>query len=465
MLGEQRKTVTELKPLLLGAGDSDEQAASRAFREALPPELVPTTDKDRAGFTQKLGTALKKHQDQVFGRLVLRLSVGHGHGGGRLWYVTESPLTRARVEVSPDFGQVSPLSEQVSPPESVKSEIETDDFGDTGDSGDTFVPLHTRKNAYVRDRDREGLVDSQEVLPVGLDDTLNSRAHIDRAKSVTTATKTDNLEIEGVENRGDTCSKSGDTCCENGDTLGVQAESVTTFDGANPPASVTSVTSVETPEYVYIRSATELTEILPGLLAAERLGVDTGQYAGDAALDPLVGHLGLVQLAAAGQPVVLVDMRTVEARLLDAVFDGQRTVVLHNASFDFGFLLRAGVDVRTNRILDTMLSEQVLQASAEPFSEKGRFSLASVVERRCGVLLPKEQQRSDWSGDLSAEQLEYAARDAAAVLRVADDQERELRDANLRRVAQLEGRATPAVAWLELSGVPIDTVAWVDRLG
>ena len=41
------------------------------------------------------------------------------------------------------------------------------------------------------------------------------------------------------------------------------------------------------------------------------------------------------------------------------------------------------------------------------------FSLEAISERYVGVELDKEARRQDWSGKLSGEQLEYAARDAA----------------------------------------------------
>ena len=410
LLSEKRVTVAELRPLLQGEGDSEGVADAKAFREALPPELVPTTDREQASFPQRLGVALKRHQDQPFGSLVLRLAAGTGHGGGRRWYVTPAPLARTRTydsavsvtpvtsvtsqsqneprpseHVSPPAEEVSPPAEQVSPPPDQQSEFKTAPDGDTGDRGDTQEP----------------------VLPAT--HTPPSAAYA----------------------------------------------------GALAGDAAVEVTRPEspTPEHRLIQSGAELAEALLALLAADRVAVDIETTG----LDPLRDRLCLVQLAAAGQPVLLVDARAVDPRLLAPVFDGSRLLLLHNGTFDLGFLLRAGVDLRCKRIVDTMLNDQLLEACSATFPKGGRFSLASVVERRLGVALPKDLQTSDWSGGLASAQLEYAARDAAVLLDLASDQEAELRAAGLLWVAALEGRATPAVAWLEVGGCPIDAEAWRRR--
>src|SRR5262249_27245368 len=128
-----------------------------------------------------------------------------------------------------------------------------------------------------------------------------------------------------------------------------------------------------------------------------------------------------------------------------------------------GMLMQAGVQLRGTRVLDTMLGEQVLDACGEPFARDGYYSLQSVAARRLGTELPKELQQSNWAGELSQEQLEYAARDAAVLLQLADQQLADLQAAGLQDTALLEGRASFAVAALELAGCPLDKERWVER--
>src|SRR5262249_45096632 len=73
---------------------------------------------------------------------------------------------------------------------------------------------------------------------------------------------------------------------------------------------------------------------------------------------------------------------------------------------------------------------------------------------------PKDEQRSDWSAQLTDAQIAYAARDAAVLLPLADRMARELDAAGLPRAAGIEFRRIPAVAWLEQTGAPLDPAQW-----
>ena len=55
-----------------------------------------------------------------------------------------------------------------------------------------------------------------------------------------------------------------------------------------------------------------------------------------------------------------------------------------------------------------------------------------------GEELPKEEQQSDWSGELSQSQLRYAANDAAILLPLRDALKKQLIQAKLVEVATLE---------------------------
>jgi DNA polymerase-1 len=171
-------------------------------------------------------------------------------------------------------------------------------------------------------------------------------------------------------------------------------------------------------------------------------------------LDPLTDRLCLVQLAVANQPVLLVDVRALDARLLEPVFDGQRALVFHNGVFDLGMLLRTGLDIRGSRMLDTMLNEQVPEASTAHFAADGYYSLAHVARRRLGVELDKAKQTSDWAGVLSTDQQVYAARDAAVLLQLLDKQQSELQTAGLIETERLFGGQTrTAIKWSSPHGV------------
>jgi ribonuclease D len=84
--------------------------------------------------------------------------------------------------------------------------------------------------------------------------------------------------------------------------------------------------------------------------------------------------------------------------------------VAHNAKFDAKWIKHT-FDTELGGVFDTLLASQLISAGADE-----RHSLAAVAERYLDEQLSKEEQLSDWSGELSASQLEYAARDAAVML-------------------------------------------------
>jgi len=85
-----------------------------------------------------------------------------------------------------------------------------------------------------------------------------------------------------------------------------------------------------------------------------------------------------------------------------------QTKAIHNASFDAVKLARH-FSISTSPIHDTMLAARR--------SGERRCSLQAQVETHLGFQLDKSEQRGDWSRrPLSAEQLKYAALDAACTL-------------------------------------------------
>jgi DNA polymerase-1 len=130
-------------------------------------------------------------------------------------------------------------------------------------------------------------------------------------------------------------------------------------------------------------------------------------------------------------------------------------VVGHNLAFDLQFLARLGFEPGECR--DTMLMSQVLYAGDRANRE---HSLAACCRRELGEEVGKELQASDWSGDLSPEQLAYAAADAALARRLHHALAPKLEAAGLTEAAAIENRALPAVAWLAAVGVGFDRDCW-----
>jgi DNA polymerase-1 len=223
-----------------------------------------------------------------------------------------------------------------------------------------------------------------------------------------------------------------------------------------------------------ITSNTDLTAVLPNLLAADVIGIDVETTG----LDPRSDGLQLVQLAIRDR-VYLIDPTTVDlASLTPLLATAASTIVGHNLGFDLGFLHAAGLPIPLGeRLFDTMLASQILDGGAHQNGTKtadpshapghggkpatvGYHSLAAVAHRWLGQVLDKSLQTSDWSGSLSDAQIAYAARDAAILLPLRDALDAALADEGLADVAALEFAALPAIIWMESTGVPIDVAAW-----
>src|SRR5215213_5765723 len=106
-----------------------------------------------------------------------------------------------------------------------------------------------------------------------------------------------------------------------------------------------------------------------------------------------------------------IDLETTALSPLKEVLENGPVKTLHNGKFDYQFL-HALHGISLSPVFDTMLAAQVLSGGNYAAS----YSLEAVAERYLDESLDKSEQRSDWSGELSEAQLEYAARDAAVLL-------------------------------------------------
>src|SRR5262249_1655468 len=113
------------------------------------------------------------------------------------------------------------------------------------------------------------------------------------------------------------------------------------------------------------------------------------------------------------------------------------------------------------RLFDTELMARLLGASGAP-APSGTYKLDHVVRRLLDLELPKDQQTTFGTRELSTNQLDYAARDAAAPLPVAELLNDQLITAGLREAALIELRCLPFMVWLNESGVALDAERWAD---
>jgi DNA polymerase I-like protein with 3'-5' exonuclease and polymerase domains len=198
----------------------------------------------------------------------------------------------------------------------------------------------------------------------------------------------------------------------------------------------------------------------------EILGIDTETTG----LDPLVDRVRLVQVANQDYALIVdLDGWRVNGerglcwdvpglRSLKRLLEGSGKKVLQNAAFDLNFLKGAGV-VLKGPIFDTMIASKVFNNGTG-----AKNDLGSIVKRVLHVELPKELQKADWSGEISSEMLNYAARDAACLPRlvkplVAALKNSEVTDSRtLWDVFQLEMQALRAIASMQWNGFGFDAL-------
>ena len=220
--------------------------------------------------------------------------------------------------------------------------------------------------------------------------------------------------------------------------------------------TVAHVATAEAPPL--ITAARELAQVLPALCAAPLVGVDTETTG----LDPLTDRVRLVQFAVPGGPAVAVDVWQVPVQLLEPIFTTRHVLAFHNARFDLTMLVAAGLTWPTARLFDTQLAAQLLGAGT-PDGRLSACGLAALAERWLGIEVDKSLQHSDWSGPLTPEQITYAAHDALITAHLAAGLKDALVEARLQQALVVECGCLPALAAMELAGLPFDAACWQER--
>jgi DNA polymerase-1 len=197
--------------------------------------------------------------------------------------------------------------------------------------------------------------------------------------------------------------------------------------------------------------AAELATVETAVRRSERVALDTETTG----LDPRKDRVRLLQLATESD-TCLVDCFAVDPAPLWPALHGKE-LIGHNLAFDLSFLAPMGLDTSACVLHDTMILSALLTAG--DFTK--RNSLEAVAERCLGMTLDKTHQKSVWSGELTPDMLNYAARDAVATRDVYLPLLRDIDVAGLRAIADLEHRCLPAVLWMSAAGVAFDQDAWM----
>jgi ribonuclease D len=170
-------------------------------------------------------------------------------------------------------------------------------------------------------------------------------------------------------------------------------------------------------------------------------------------LDPWRDPLCLVQICDP-QGAVNVLRTTVwrQAERLKRFLQSPVEKIFHNAIFDCSMLL-TNVGVEVANPYCTRIASKLARTYGRG------HALAGLAQELLGVEMPKELQSSDWSGELSAEQLRYATRDVQYLFEVKQKLEEKMaRRPALRsglRLEELNARCQamiPGLVQLKVNG-------------
>jgi len=217
--------------------------------------------------------------------------------------------------------------------------------------------------------------------------------------------------------------------------------------------------------YELIRTADELRKAVEIIEKQPVIGLDTETTD----LDPYTSRLRLIQLAIPDR-VYIIDFDRFsdgDTRRSDALAPLRRLLaaprpikIAHNAKFDAKFIKHnLGVDL--GGLFDTLLASQLVGAG----DIEERHGLETVAGRYLNELVDKTERLSNWNLELTAAQLEYAARDAAVLLPLREKLIERLKAESLVRVAQLEFECVMPVVDIELAGFFMHKDRWLEQLG
>jgi DNA polymerase I len=163
-----------------------------------------------------------------------------------------------------------------------------------------------------------------------------------------------------------------------------------------------------------------------------------------AGLDPHRSAIRLAQVFPGGAECFVFDVGALGLSCLEPLWG--RAMVAHNATFELKHLLHGGATPA--RLGCSMLMANALRGD--------RPSLADLAADVLGWDMDKALQVSDWGGDLSPEQLDYAALDAVAAFQLAAAMVPELGTEGRGRCYATMRDAQTAIARMELAGCPFD---------
>lgn len=183
---------------------------------------------------------------------------------------------------------------------------------------------------------------------------------------------------------------------------------------------------------------------------------------GAAGLDPYLSRIRLSQFATESGDVYLFDHFSITSETENGIKDLLESVasvkIAHNAKFDVK-MARHHLDVRRmGKLFCTEIGYRLNECGTY---EAGKVSLNNAVYTYLKFTLEKELQKSNWSGELTREQLTYAAIDASVLIPLRKSLIKQFTELGITYAAKLDFESIDPIASLELTGFPIDVDKWI----
>lgn len=208
-------------------------------------------------------------------------------------------------------------------------------------------------------------------------------------------------------------------------------------------------------DYVFITDLNTLEVECKKRLGADTIGIDVETTGYDPSVkgsktDPFIDKIRIIQIAVKELPVMIVDLFAIKDHSpVKELLTGASLKIFQNAKFDLKMLQTGGIKVEGN-IFDTMLASQLLGGGLRAVD--GGHSLEELVKRYLQIEMSKEEQKSDWSVELSQKQLQYACLDAHVLLQLQEILNGLLVKNGLEAIARLEFDCLQSVVDMELNG-------------
>lgn len=202
--------------------------------------------------------------------------------------------------------------------------------------------------------------------------------------------------------------------------------------------------------YQVVSDVDSLKAMVAGLENHQIIAVNT-KTTGD---DPFSCQIRLVQVAADGKPVSLIDMTNLtreELHPLQSLFSKDSLKIFHNAKASLKFLQHTGINCQ-GKYFDTRLSEQILTAGLE----NEALELGDLFRKYLRMPFPKKLMGNDGKSPFSENHLKFAAREVYFMLELHKKVAAELETAKLTDTADLEFAVLPVVVEMEINGMRFD---------